>query len=40
MPTEWSYPSAVEHDGNLYIAYTQGKEDCALSIVPIGVLAV
>jgi hypothetical protein len=39
-PTEWSYPSAMEHDGKLYIVYTQGKEDCVLSIVPIGVLAV
>lgn len=39
-PTEWSYPGVIEHDGNLYIAYTQGKEDCALSIVPIEVLEV
>lgn len=39
-PTEWSYPNAWEHNGNLYIAYTQGKEDCALSIIPIEVLAV
>jgi hypothetical protein len=38
--TEWSYPGVIEHDGNLYIAYTQGKEDCALSIVPIEVLGV
>lgn len=36
--TEWSYPNAFEHNGNLYIAYTQGKEDCALSIIPIEVL--
>ncbi|NUP98904.1 MAG: exo-alpha-sialidase [Armatimonadetes bacterium] len=40
QPTEWSYPAAVEHEGNLYISYTQGKEDCCLSIVPIRVLAV
>jgi hypothetical protein len=39
LPTEWSYPSAIEHEGNLYIAYTQGKEDCALSIIPIEVLS-
>ncbi|MEI6502247.1 MAG: sialidase family protein [Armatimonadota bacterium] len=39
MPTEWSYPSAIERDGNLYIAYTQGKEDCALSIVPLASLS-
>ncbi|HEX2950067.1 MAG TPA: exo-alpha-sialidase [Armatimonadota bacterium] len=38
--TEWSYPSAIEHNGNLYITYTQGKEDCVLSIVPIEVLSV
>ncbi|MBN8527023.1 MAG: exo-alpha-sialidase, partial [Planctomycetes bacterium] len=36
--TEWSYPSAVEHDGRLLIAYTQGKEDAALSIVPLFAL--
>ncbi len=39
-PTEWSYPFALEHNGNLYITYTQGKEDCVLSIVPIELLAV
>lgn len=39
-PTEWSYPNAFEHNGNLYIAYTQGKEDCVLSVVPVEVLAV
>lgn len=39
-PTEWSYPAAVEREGKLYIAYTQGKEDCALSVVPVEVLAV
>ncbi|MEI7728539.1 MAG: sialidase family protein [Verrucomicrobiota bacterium] len=38
--TEWSYPAAVEHDGKLYIIYTQGKEDCALSIIPVTALAV
>lgn len=39
-PTEWSYPAAVEHDGKLYVSYTQGKEDCVLSIIPISALAV
>jgi hypothetical protein len=38
--TEWSYPAAIEHDGKLYITYTQGKEDCALSIIPLSALAV
>jgi hypothetical protein len=28
------------YNGNLNIAYTQGKEDCVLSIVPIEVLAI
>ncbi|HEY3329706.1 MAG TPA: exo-alpha-sialidase [Capsulimonadaceae bacterium] len=37
--TEWSYPAAIENDGKLYITYTQGKEDCCLSIIPISVLA-
>ncbi|HEY3378072.1 MAG TPA: exo-alpha-sialidase [Armatimonadota bacterium] len=40
MPTEWSYPGVEEHDGKLYISYTQGKEDCMLSIIPMSVLAV
>jgi hypothetical protein len=38
--TEWSYPAAVEHDGKLYVSYTHGKEDCALSIIPLTALAV
>lgn len=37
-PTEWSYPKAIEHDGNLYVVYSQGKEDCCMSIIPIEVL--
>lgn len=38
--TEWSYPAAVEHDGRLFVAYTQGKEDAALSIIPLKALTV
>lgn len=38
-PAEWAYPGAIEYDGKLYITYSQGKEDCALTIVPIEVLA-
>ncbi|MDD4565891.1 MAG: hypothetical protein PHE79_10515 [Eubacteriales bacterium] len=38
--TEWSYPNAYEHNGNLYITYSQGKEDCVLSIIPIEALHV
>lgn len=37
--TEWSYPAAVEHEGKLYVIYTHGKEDCALSIIPVSALA-
>jgi hypothetical protein len=38
--TEWSYPAAVEHEGKLYVIYTQGKEDCAMSIIPVSALGV
>ncbi len=38
--TEWSYPTALEHEGKLYISYTRGKEDCCMSIVPIHTLKV
>jgi len=38
QPTEWSYPAVVEQDSKLYISYTQGKEDCVLSIIPLSVL--
>ncbi len=38
--TEWSYPAAIEHDGLLYVSYTQGKEDAALSIIPLSALEV
>ena len=38
--TEWSYPAAIEHEDRLIIIYTQGKEDCALSIIPVSALAV
>lgn len=36
--TEWGYPKTCEHDGNLYIIYSQGKEDCAMSIIPVECL--
>lgn len=39
-PTQWSYPGVVEHDGNLYVVYTHGKEDCALSIIPLSALKI
>jgi hypothetical protein len=40
MTTEWAYPGAIERNGNLYVTYSQGKEDCVLSIVPLDVLTV
>ena len=39
-PTQWSYPSALEHENNLYISYNQSKEDAWLSIIPIAALGV
>lgn len=39
-PTEWSYPAAIGHDGKLCVIHTQGKEDCALSIIPVNALAI
>lgn len=38
--TEWSYPAAVEYGGKLYVTYTHGKEDCALSIIPVPTLEI
>lgn len=32
---QWSYPYAYEHDGNLYVVYSIGKEECGLSVIPI-----
>jgi hypothetical protein len=36
--TQWSYPAAVEANGNLYVIYSVGKEDCELSIIPLRAL--
>ena len=35
---QWSYPYGYEHDGNLYVVYSVGKEDCGLSVIPINSL--
>ena len=40
QPTQFAYPGAIELNGNLYVAYSQGKEDCALTIIPVEVLSV
>ncbi len=37
---QWSYPYGYEHDGNLYVVYSIGKEDCGLSVMPIDSLGV
>lgn len=37
---QWSYPYGYEHDGNLYVVYSIGKEDCGLSILPVDSLGV
>lgn len=30
----WQYPYAYEHQGELYVIYSVGKEDCELAIIP------
>lgn len=40
QPTQLAYPGAIEKDGKLYIAYSQGKEDCALAVIPVETLTV
>jgi hypothetical protein len=37
---EWSYPSAIEHKGKLFVVYTSEKHHCALSVIPIESIAV
>ncbi len=37
---QWSYPYACEHEGQLYVVYSIGKEDCGLSVIPVKSLAV
>jgi hypothetical protein len=34
----WSYPYGYEHDGNLYVVYSIGKEDCGLSVLSVATL--
>lgn len=35
---EWSYPSAIEYAGRLYIVYTSEKHHCCLTIIPVSSL--
>jgi hypothetical protein len=37
---EWSYPSAIEHDGQLSVVYTSEKHHCVMTSVPVKSLAV
>ncbi|NNE93280.1 MAG: hypothetical protein HKN23_16680 [Verrucomicrobiales bacterium] len=37
---QWSYPYAYEHDGNLFVVYSIGKEECGLTVVPVSSLSV
>jgi len=36
---EWSYPSAIEHGGKLFVVYTSEKHHCALSVIPTASIA-
>jgi hypothetical protein len=38
--SEWSYPSAIENDGMLYVVYTSEKRHCAMTAIPVESLAV
>jgi hypothetical protein len=35
----WQYPYAHEYNGNLYVIYAPGKEDCELAIIPVSALS-
>ena len=28
----WQYPGVCEHEGNVYVIYSVGKEDCEVAI--------
>ena len=36
----WAYPSMIEHDGRIYVAYSATKEQCCLSVLPLDELSV
>ena len=38
--SQWSYPYARKYDGQLYVVYSIGKEDCGLSTIPLSALIV
>jgi hypothetical protein len=37
---EWSYPSAIEHEGTLSVVYTSEKHHCVMTSIPVKSLAV
>jgi hypothetical protein len=36
---QWSYPCAIEHDGNLYVIYTSEKKHSVMTVVPVEALS-
>lgn len=38
QPTMYAYPGAIEREGKLYVIYSVGKEDCALTVIPVEAL--
>jgi len=36
----WAYPSVIEHDRRVYVAYSVTKEHCCLSVLPLDALQV
>jgi hypothetical protein len=36
---EWSYPSAIEHEGKLSVVYSSEKHHCVMTTIPVKSLA-
>ena len=36
----WQYPGVWDHEGNVYVIYSVGKEDCEVAILPLESLSV
>ena len=36
----WQYPGVWEHESNVYVIYSVGKEDCEVAILPLNSLQV
>lgn len=37
---EWSYPSAIEHNGTLHVVYTSEKHHCVMTSIPVKSLTI